>query len=84
MILVEKVIGENATTDRLMVEHYHAMKAANGYSREEIDRKRLALEGVRVPITASWNEDLLRTAGFRDVECVWRWHNFAAWVGVKP
>lgn len=83
VILVEKVIGGNATTDRLMVEHYHAMKAAHGYSREEIDRKRLALEGVQVPITAAWNEDLLRAAGFADVECIWRHLNFAAWVGVK-
>ncbi len=43
-----------------------------------------ALEGVQVPVTAKWNEDLLRAAGFRNVECYWRWMNFAAWVAVKP
>lgn len=82
-ILVEKLLGASAATDGLMVDRYHRMKADNGYSREEIDRKRLALEGVQVPITARWNEDLLQAAGFDTVECFWRWMNFAAWVAVR-
>ena len=83
VILVEKLIGANAMTDELMVRHYHALKAANGYTQEEIDRKALALEGVQVPVTAAWNEDMLHAAGFDRVECFWRWLNFAAWVGIK-
>lgn len=83
VILVEKLIGSNATTDELMVKHYHALKAANGYTQEEIDRKALALEGVQVPVTAEWNEDMLRAAGFTRIECIWRYLNFAAWVGIK-
>jgi tRNA (cmo5U34)-methyltransferase len=34
-------------------------------------------------VTAKWNEDLLRDAGFRTVECFWRHLNFAGWVAVK-
>lgn len=83
VILVEKVIGQTYLTDELFVEEYHALKAANGYTHDEIERKRLALEGVQVPVTASWNVDSLEGAGFRHVECFWRWMNFAAWVGVK-
>lgn len=83
MIVVEKVLGRGATLDRLMVELYHESKAAAGYSREEIDRKAMALEGVQVPVTAEWNVDLLRGAGFREVDCFWRWCNFAGWVAVK-
>jgi len=82
-ILVEKVLGGYAGTDSLMVDRYHRMKADHGYSEDEIQRKRLALEGVQVPVTAAWNEDMLRSAGFAEVECFWRWMNFAAWVGVK-
>mgnify|MGYP001601651293 CR=1 FL=1 len=66
-----------------MVDAYHELKERHGYSREEIDRKRLALEGVLVPVTARWNEDMLRRAGFREVDCVWRWMNFAGWGAVK-
>lgn len=82
-LLVEKVLGGTAEADGILVDTYLAMKQRNGYSRDEIDRKRLALEGVLVPVTARWNEDLLAGAGFRHVECLWRWANFAAWVAVK-
>lgn len=81
-ILVEKVIGETGGTDDLFNAYYHRFKAES-YGSEEIERKRLALEGVLVPLTARWNEDLLRRAGFQTVECFWAWMNFRAWVGVK-
>jgi tRNA (cmo5U34)-methyltransferase len=59
------------------------MKRRRGYTNEQIDRKRLSLEGVLVPVTARWNEDLLRAAGFGEVDCFWRWMNFAGWVAVR-
>jgi tRNA (cmo5U34)-methyltransferase len=83
LVLVEKVLGNSADLDRLMVETYYGLKHANGYSEEEILRKRLSLEGVLVPVTAKWNEDLLRLSEFREVDCFWRWMNFAGWIGRK-
>lgn len=83
MIVVEKVLGRGARIDKLMVDLYHDSKEAAGYTREEIDRKALALEGVQVPVTAAWNEELLRNAGFAEVDCFWRWCNFAGWIAVK-
>jgi len=82
-VLVEKVLGESADVDSLMVGRYHELKGANGYGSEEIERKRRALEGVLVPVTARWNEDILRQAGFRAVDCFWRWMNFAGWVAIR-
>jgi tRNA (cmo5U34)-methyltransferase len=79
---VEKVLGEGRLND-LMIDRDHAVKEHNGYSREEISRKALALEGVQVPLTASWNEQMLRSAGFAVVDCFWRCWNFAGWVAVK-
>jgi tRNA (cmo5U34)-methyltransferase len=81
--LVEKVLGASALIDELLVDRYHALKGANGYPAEEIERKRMSLEGVLVPVTAAWNFDLLRQAGFRQVDCFWRWANFAGFVGIK-
>lgn len=83
LILVEKVLGATAEIDALMVEEYYRLKAANGYSCEEIERKKASLEGVLVPVTAKWNEDLLRTAGFSQIDGFWRWMNFAAWLAIK-
>ncbi len=82
-ILVEKVLGEDASLTQTMTEHYLTLKESNGYSRVQIDAKRKSLEGVLVPVTARWNEDLLRTAGFQHVDCFWRWMNFAGWVGTR-
>jgi tRNA (cmo5U34)-methyltransferase len=67
----------------MFTRRYHALKAAHGYTEEQIERKRLALEGVLVPVTARWNEDLLREVGFNQVECFWRWCNFAGWIAIK-
>ena len=83
VILVEKLRGTSADLDQILIANYHALKSANGYTAEEIERKRLALEGVLVPLTARDNEELLVTAGFEGVECFWRWMNFAAWVAVR-
>lgn len=82
-ILVEKVMGNSALIDELLKEQHIAQKREAGYSDLEIERKRLSLEGVLVPATSAWNEHLLRSAGFREVDCFWRCLNFAGWIGVK-
>lgn len=83
LIVVEKVLGSTADLDELMVDLYQRHKIERGYTRDEVDRKALALEGVLVPVTARWNEEMIRAAGFEQVDCFWRWMNFAAWVAVK-
>lgn len=82
-LLVEKVLGADAFCDRLLVETYYGRKGDNGYSTDEITAKRRSLEGVLVPVTADWNVEMLKQAGFKHVECYWRHLNFAAWIGVK-
>jgi len=83
LILVEKILGADADLDELMTGVYYQMKAEHQYTQEQITKKRAALEGVLVPVTAKWNEELLRMAGFTHVDCFWRWMNFAGWVAVK-
>lgn len=83
LIVVEKLLGAYPETDELFVDRYHQMKRDNGYSLEAIERKRLALEGVQVPITDDANLASLRHAGFAVVECFWRWCNFAGYLAIK-
>ena len=83
LILVEKILGNDSATDDLLIDLYHKHKEAMGYSREEIDRKALALRDVLVPWTAAANEQALHQAGFAHVDCFWRCLNFCAWVAVK-
>jgi len=53
------------------------------HPQEQIASKRKSLEGVLVPITARWNEDMLKAAGFRKIDCFWRNLNFAGWIAIK-
>ena len=82
-LLVEKVLGEDSFSNNMLIETYLNRKGENGYTAEQIAKKRESLEGVLVPVTAKWNADLLTTAGFSHVECYWRHLNFAAWIGIK-
>ena len=82
-VLVEKLAGGDARTEGIFLTMYNEHKRTMGYSQEAIDRKRLSLEGVLVPVTAGGNEQLLREAGFMNVECFWRYLNFGAWVAIK-
>ena len=83
LILVEKILGNDSAADRLLVDLYHKHKRAMGYTREEIDRKRMALRDVLIPLDAATNERMLRRSGFAHVDCFWRCLNFCAWVAVK-
>lgn len=83
LIMVEKVLGNTDEIDEVLVTEYYQIKADNLYTQEQIAAKRKSLEGVLVPITAHWNEDLLRTTGFSKVDCFWRYLNFAGWLAIK-
>lgn len=83
LVLVEKVLGNTAVVDNALVDLYHEMKFDHGYTLNEIERKKLALEGVLVPVTAHMNEHFLYNAGFVQVDCFWRNLNFAGWLCVK-
>ena len=82
-IMVEKVLGNSSILNKLFIKNYYAMKSENGYSDEQIERKRLSLEGVLVPVTNDWNIDLLKQAGFRQVDVFWRWMNFVGYIAIK-
>ena len=83
VILVEKVLGENSTFNRLFINHYYELKRRNGYSELEIAQKREALENVLVPYRLEENKELLRGQGFRHVDVFFKWYNFTAIVAMK-
>ena len=82
-LMVEKVLGNTAQLNKLFVNNYYKLKSDNEYSQEQIERKRLSLEGVLVPVTNDWNIQLLKQAGFRQVDVFWRWMNFVGYIAIK-
>ena len=83
LILVEKVTSEDTIFNRLFINHYYDFKRRNGYSEMEIANKREALENVLIPYRMEENFDLLKNAGFKQVEVFFRWYNFCAIIAVK-
>jgi tRNA (cmo5U34)-methyltransferase len=83
LILVEKVLGESSSFNRLFIEHYYDFKRANGYSDLEIAQKREALENVLIPYRWEENKEMLRQAGFGNVDVFFKWYNFCAAVATK-
>lgn len=82
-ILVEKCIGAGPKIDDVLQANYHRLKTEQGYTPDDVERKRLSLEGQLVPLTAEWNVHLLKTAGFAEVDCFWAWGPFRGWLAVK-
>lgn len=82
-IVVEKVLGETSFSQGLLVDIYHKYKSDNGYTDEQIEEKRKALQGVLVPLRASENEAMLKDAGFSNVQRFWQCLNFAGWMAFK-
>jgi tRNA (cmo5U34)-methyltransferase len=75
-LLVEKVEPRWPVFSELYIGH----KRQSGYSDEQIETKAVALEGVLVPNRPAENVLLLERNGWTDVECFWRWLNFAGWI----
>ena len=82
-ILLEKVLGEDSTFNRLFIKYYYDLKRRNGYSELEITQKREALENVLIPYKLLENREMLLRAGFRHVDVFFKWYNFCGIVALK-
>jgi len=83
LILVEKITSENSAEETLFSNIHTMYKVKKGYTQEEINNKRVALENVLIPITVNENMAMLKNAGFNHVFEVFKWCNFAAFVAIK-
>ena len=82
-IMSEKLITENKKLNKTMIDIYYNYKKTMGYSEFEIAQKREALENVLIPYTMNENIEMLKNAGFKEVEVIFRWNNFATFVAFK-
>ncbi|MFZ2188109.1 MAG: carboxy-S-adenosyl-L-methionine synthase CmoA [Candidatus Moraniibacteriota bacterium] len=83
LILHEKNVIENPKFNRLFIKFYYDLKERNGYTKTEIQEKRVALENILIPYTKEENIALLREAGFKNAETFFQWYNFSGTIAVK-
>lgn len=83
LLLSEKVLVSDSFLNRAYIDMYLRYKRAQGYTDEEIQRKREALENVLIPYRTEENIAMLKRCGFSTVDMFFRWFNFASFVAVK-
>lgn len=83
LLIAEKVLVSDSFLNRSYIEFYYDYKRRVGYTDDEIQRKREALENVLVPYRVEENIDMLKRCGFRTVDAFFRWFNFAGFVAIK-
>jgi tRNA (cmo5U34)-methyltransferase len=82
-LLSEKIHTDDPIFEEMYVDLYYDFKRRNGYSELEISQKREALENVLIPMTPRQLLELMQSSGFHHVEMLFRWYNFASFIGVK-
>lgn len=83
LFLSEKTLVSDSQLNRLYIDFYLRYKRRQGYSDEELTRKREALENVLVPYRHDENVALLKQCGFTTVDTYFRWFNFECLVATK-
>ena len=83
LIVTEKILTGSTHMNRFFIDFYYDFKTRNGYSEEEILRKREALENVLVPYRVDENFEMFRRNGFEITETFFQWYNFAGFLCVK-
>lgn len=82
-IYTEKIDSQDGEIHDLLTKLYYDFKRRQGYSDLEIAQKREALEKVLVPYTSEEQLGLLNKAGFKKSAMIFRWYNFACFMGIK-
>jgi tRNA (cmo5U34)-methyltransferase len=82
-ILAEKIRSDDPAIEKLITQLYYDFKKRRGYSELEIAQKREALEKVLLPTTPEKQLKQLKAAGLKNSEMLFRWYNFAVYVGIK-
>lgn len=83
LILIEKILAEDADLNRQFIKYYYDLKRRNNYDEMEISQKREALENVLIPYKLSENLQMLAEAGFSKTEVFFKWYNFAGIIAIK-
>lgn len=83
LIIVEKIVGNDANTNEMFSDLYHDMKRRNGLTAQDNVRKASSLRGVMQPISLAENETNLINAGFHDIDLIFKWYNFVGIIAIK-
>jgi tRNA (cmo5U34)-methyltransferase len=83
LLLFEKVRGSDARFQDILTTLYTDYKLRKGYTPEEIISKTRSLKGVLEPFSTQGNIDMLKRAGFVDINTVQKYLCFEGFLAIK-
>ncbi len=83
LLLFEKVRGADARFQDIITILYNDYKLRKGYTPEEIVSKTRSLKGVMEPFSTQGNIDMLKRAGFVDINTVQKYLCFEGFLAIK-
>lgn len=82
-VFVEKSFAASPQMQEMFTQLYHDFKESQGIEPEHIRKKDKSLRGVMMPNSLQENEEMLRRAGFKQIELFFKDLHFAGWIAVK-
>ncbi len=82
-IFSEKIIYDDKILNKHCIDEYYDFKKTQGYSEFEISQKREALENVLIPYSEDENKKMIKEAGFKSCQTIFKWVNFATFIAFK-
>ena len=79
----EKVRGSDARFQDILNSIHWEWKIENGHTEEDIIKKWRSLKRVMEPFSDFGNQDMLKRAGFKDIETIWKWGPFQGYLAIK-
>lgn len=83
LLLFEKVRGADARFQDILTTLYTDYKIRMGYTPEEVVSKTKSLKGVLEPFSTQGNIDMLKRAGFEDINTIQKYLCFEGFLAIK-
>ena len=83
LLLFEKVRGSDARFQDILTALYTDYKLRMGYTSDDIISKSRSLKGILEPFSSQANVDMLKRAGFEDINTVQKYLCFEGFLAIK-
>jgi tRNA (cmo5U34)-methyltransferase len=81
--MFEKTRGADARFQDIITGVYFDYKLEEGYTKEEVMSKFLSLKGILEPFSTQGNIDMLKRAGFEDINTIFKFVPFEGFLAIK-
>mgnify|MGYP001157180377 FL=1 len=82
-LFFEKVRGPDARFQDILQTLYTEYKMSQGYNEKEIIGKTLSLKGILEPFSSNANVEMLKRAGFKDINLIFKRLCFEGYLAIK-